>query len=130
MAVQEYSHASRLTGPIVPNPTIPADEAKPDTKKPKRKHPWTTTHSSFVVSGGFAVDIGGSDENKTFLPGSRHRVTLTQEAVLHLANHKRELIPDISEAVIRDKSKTNALAKTIVCIQATWFLTQCIVRLG
>ncbi len=42
----------------------------------------------------------------------------------------REVIPFVSEEEIWDKSKANALAKTIVCIQATWFCAQCIVRIA
>lgn len=38
-------------------------------------------------------------------------------------------LPDISEEDIKDKSKADGLTKTIVCIQATWFIVQCIVRL-
>ncbi|KID90379.1 hypothetical protein MAJ_10957, partial [Metarhizium majus ARSEF 297] len=43
--------------------------------------------------------------------------------------HFRDSEQDISEAAIADKSKANALAKAIVCLQATWFVIQCLVRL-
>ncbi|KAL8980024.1 MAG: hypothetical protein Q9205_004780 [Flavoplaca limonia] len=42
----------------------------------------------------------------------------------------REVIPFVSEEEIWDKSKANALAKTTVCIQATWFCAQCIARIA
>ncbi|KID91968.1 hypothetical protein MGU_00879 [Metarhizium guizhouense ARSEF 977] len=93
------------------------------------KHHWTVTHSFFVLSGGFAFDTTGLPEDQKFLPGSRNRVTLNQEAVLRVARHFPSLVPDISEAAIADKSKANALAKAIVCLQATWFVIQCLVRL-
>lgn len=94
-----------------------------------RKHHWTVTHSFFVLSGGFAFDTTGLPEDQKFLPGSRNRVTLNQQAVLLVARHFPSLVPGISEAAIADKSKANALAKAIVCLQATWFVIQCLVRL-
>jgi hypothetical protein len=37
---------------------------------------------------------------------------------------------DISKKYLQDKSKANGLAKTLVCLQASWFCVQCLVRVG
>lgn len=36
--------------------------------------------------------------------------------------------PDISEPEIQSKSKANGLAKALVCVQALWFIAQCLTR--
>lgn len=40
------------------------------------------------------------------------------------------LIPDLSKDEIRDKSKTDGLAKSLVCLQVGWFFSPCVVRLA
>ena len=37
---------------------------------------------------------------------------------------------DISKKYLQDKSKANGLAKSLVCLQASWFCVQCLVRVG
>ena len=101
------------------------------TGKPfPRKHHWTPTHSFFVISGGFVFDTSDLPADEKFLPGSRDRVTLSPEAVLFVARWRPSLIPDISEAAIKDKSKADSLAKALACLQATWFIIQCTFRLA
>ena len=76
--------------------------------------------------GGFAFEprLFG----KSFLPGNLARLTLTVTAIEFLAINEPELISKISEEDIKDKSKANALAKTLVCLQASWFCFQCVTR--
>jgi hypothetical protein len=92
------------------------------------KHPWTMIHSHFAIMGGFAFDTGTGVES--FLPGQRTRVTLSNRGVYALAQNAPEFLPNFSEQQIQDKSKANNLAKTLVCLQATWFCLQCVSRLG
>ena len=40
----------------------------------------------------------------------------------------RDELPDLSEEEIESKSKANGLAKSLVCLQALWFITQCLTR--
>src|SRR5436190_16831327 len=84
---------------------------------PKRQ-PWTNIHSFYVVMGGFAFDTSKYLPRDKFLPGDRDRITLSPKAVCFLAEHEPSLLPDLSEAEILDKNKTNHLAKGLVCIQA------------
>jgi hypothetical protein len=126
-----------------PHPEVRNDEITPiDTENeetnsgkkaapppPRRIHRWTIAHSFLAVSGGLVFDTTDLPYNEKFLPGFRNRVVLTKEAILKVAEREPALIPDIPEASINDKSKASALAKTIVCVQATWFIIQSIVRL-
>jgi hypothetical protein len=91
-----------------------------------RRHRWTTVHSFYANMGGFVFDTSDADIN--FLPNSRQRLTLTPRGLLYLLEHEPDLIPEISEEHIYDKSKASGLAKTLVCLQALWFCVQCIVR--
>lgn len=89
---------------------------------------WTMVHGFYVVMGGFAVD--SSDATEDFLPDGRKRATITPEGLLFLLEHEPDLLPDISETQIKDKSKADGLKKFLVCIQALWFCTSCIARLA
>ena len=76
--------------------------------------------------GGFAFEP--RHFGKSFLPGNLTRLTLTVTAIECLAINEPELISKISVEDIKDKNKANALAKTLVCLQASWFSLQCITR--
>jgi hypothetical protein len=101
--------------------------------KIKRKHEWTTIHSFFASTGGFAFEIDeGYDESgnpqAAFLPAEcPRRLTLTARGVALLA--QCGLLPDIAEEEIQDKSKANNMAKGLVVLQASWMLVQVIGRL-
>ena len=83
-------------------------------------------HSHYALMGGFAFEP--RQFGKSFLPGNLKRLTLTLTAVEFLAVNEPELLPKISEEDIKDKSKASALAKTLVCLQASWFCFQCVIR--
>jgi hypothetical protein len=91
-------------------------------------HQWTMTHSFYAAMGGYAVD--DSDSNLKFMPRFNPRLTLGREELAILCETDISLLPNLSESQIRDKSKASGLAKTLVCIQATWFCVQCIFRLS
>jgi len=78
--------------------------------------------------GGFCFDTTNAEVN--FLPGKRTRVTLTSLGVCYLAELAPELLPDLPKEHIRDKSKADGFGKTLACLQAFWFCTQCISRLA
>jgi hypothetical protein len=83
----------------------------------------------YAVMGGFVVDL---DEEALLYPRhtGRRRLTLTPAGVEYIAKHHRDLLPQLREEEIRDKSKANALAKLLVCMQAGWFIFQCITRMS
>lgn len=78
--------------------------------------------------GGFAIDTRHLQPN--FVPGSPDFQTLSPEALILLARCKPDLVPDISEEEILDKSKADGLKKFLICIQATWFIVSTIFRVA
>jgi hypothetical protein len=52
---------------------------------------------------------------------------LTLARLIFLLREKPDLMPNLSEGTIRDKSKASGFGRTIVCLQAVWFCTQIIV---
>jgi hypothetical protein len=93
----------------------------------KRVHPWSRVHSYFTLMGGFTFKTSATAVN--ILPNDRTRLTLTTLALHKMALNTPEVIPDISEELIWDKSKSNSLAKCLICLQACWFIAQEIGRL-
>jgi hypothetical protein len=87
---------------------------------------WTMSHSFFAAMGGFVYRTS-SDPATTFIEGDSRQLVLTTHAVQLLESV--DLLPDLSEKDIEDKSKADALAKTLVCLQATWLLIQILGRL-
>lgn len=84
------------------------------------------THSFWALMGGIAVDPGYS---RPFIPDSK-RSTLTPNGVLLLLKHEPQLLPDISEGEVKDKSKGGSVTKLVACVQATWFCMSCIARIS
>ena len=76
--------------------------------------------------GGIAIDPGGSSP---FIPNSEC-LTFTPSGVSFLLKHEPQLLPDIPEAEVKDKSKGGSFTKFVACIQATWFCLSCIGRLA
>ena len=88
---------------------------------------WSMVQAFYATMGGLVIDVNGRDP---FLPGQRRRMTLTPDAVKFIAKWYAEVLPDITEEDIRDRSKADALSKLIVCVQAAWFVAQSINRLA
>lgn len=82
--------------------------------------PWKLEQAFFAVAGGLCV------ESSSFYP--LDRLTFTPIGVLVLA--KAGLLPIVEPTIVKDKSKADGLGKCIVCIQAAWFLVQCLARLA
>ncbi|KAF9876123.1 hypothetical protein CkaCkLH20_06569 [Colletotrichum karsti] len=108
------------------SPDCPSEEQDDDHR---RKHRWTSTHSFYAIMGGFVIDNGGN-QSVCPLPQGRQRLTLLPRALLFLAEHEPDLIPDIPESSIRDKSKSEGVAKLIAYWQAVWYVAQFASRLG
>ncbi|KAH7384001.1 hypothetical protein BKA66DRAFT_90039 [Pyrenochaeta sp. MPI-SDFR-AT-0127] len=87
---------------------------------------WTMTHSFWAIMGGIAIDVNGSEP---FIP-STNPPKLTEEGIYLLLKLEPDLLPDITEDEIKDKSKGDWLTKSLAMIQATWFCVSCFVRLG
>ena len=72
------------------------------------------------------MDPGGSSP---FIPSSKC-LTLTPSGVSFLLKHEPQLLPDISEAEVKDESKGGSFTKFVACVQATWFCLSCVGRLA
>jgi hypothetical protein len=72
------------------------------------------------------------NRSKPFLPDEFRdkRYTLSLMEVIVVAEECPKLLDPVSDHEIKDKSKSNDLAKAIVCLQASWFIAQCISRLA
>ncbi|KAH5208565.1 hypothetical protein HBI25_222510 [Parastagonospora nodorum] len=93
-----------------------------------RTHAWTRIHNHFAIMGGFVFE---AEKPGSLIRGQDcARLTLTSAALRKLARAKSPLLPDISVETIPDKSKANAFAKFLVCVQATWFVAETIGRMA
>ncbi|KAK0511034.1 hypothetical protein JMJ35_006586 [Cladonia borealis] len=121
---EEYSGPS----PRQSESAEPTTLADGKTNLKTRRHPWTMTHSFYAIMGGFAFDT--SDAEPNFLPNHRSRLCISVYGLSYIAKKAPELIPEIAEQQIKDKSKADSMAKFIVCLQALWFCVQCITRVS
>ncbi|KAK6529590.1 hypothetical protein TWF281_008761 [Arthrobotrys megalospora] len=93
-----------------------------DMANPPREPAWTMMQCFFATMGGVAVQTRASTFN-----GSP-RITLSAEGVRMLSFLKR--LPTTDDREIRDKSKGDWLAKSLVCIQACYIIIQAVSRLA
>jgi len=92
-------------------------------------HTWNLTQCFYAVSGGFTTDRPWTDEYDVHLDaeaGAGRRVTITPEGIRLLSFLGR--LPRIEESDIRDKSKADWMAKSIICLQAGWMVVQVLGR--
>ena len=89
-------------------------------------------HGFYAIMGGLAFEIPGNlPESKRFLPcHTKETWFVKRGGIRFLVSHENghDVVPNFSEEEIKSKSKANGLAKTLVCIQALWFIAQCITR--
>ena len=83
--------------------------------------------------GGVAIQIPGNlPESKKFLPTDTSETWFITESGIHSLlieeGISRDEFPDLSEEDIKSKSKANSLAKGLICLQALWFIAQCLTR--
>ena len=92
----------------------------------ERKHRWTIVHGFYAGMGGFVFDT--DHENlPPYIPDSP-RLSVTGEGILGLAQLGH--LPDIPQDFILDKSKADNVTKSLVVVQASWLLLECIIRLA
>ena len=90
---------------------------------------WTVVHGFYAAMGGFVFELDSTLASALCLPDIKpRRLTITPCGLTVLA--RCGLLPTMSEKDIRDKSKADGLAKTIVCLQAGWMVLQTVVRLA
>ena len=81
---------------------------------------------------GFYVEMGGFElvsdlgEGEDLPDGFKGRVT--SRGAIELA--RVGLLPEVSLELIEDQSKSDTLAKALVCLQASWMIIQCISRVA
>ena len=82
--------------------------------------------------GGIAFEVPENlPESEKFLPShSKETWFVSHNGIKFLSEQgdNRDLIPNLTKEEIKSKSKANGLAKSLVCIQALWFIAQCITR--
>lgn len=110
--------------------------ATPEPLPRRRQNPWTIRHTYYLRMGGFVFNpsllFTGNDGNPS--PDALRaelgaRLSLTAQGVVFLSKHASDLIPDISEADIVDKSNADNFSRVLAIAQASWFLFQFIARL-
>ena len=79
-------------------------------------------HSFYAVMGGFVFETS----TPTFGPHSRF--ALTGDGVLFLLEHAPELISDISETSILNRSRSDGLGKALLIVQLFYFCISCAAR--
>ena len=89
-------------------------------------------HGFYAIMGGLAIQSPENlPESKRFLPSNNSETWfLTSDGVHYLLEQEitHDDLPDLSKEEIKSKSKASGLAKALVCIQALWFIAQCITR--
>lgn len=95
----------------------------PESSAPQRRHPWTFTHGFYAAMGGFVIDT-----SPTPIWGAHTRFTLTPEGLVWVMEHAPDLIPDISEKSILDRSKADSVAKALLVWQVFYFMVSCASR--
>ena len=100
--------------------------------------PWHTVCESWrtlfphELKRGFYVEMGGFElvsdlgEGEDLPDAFKGRVT--PRGAIELA--RAGLLPEVSWELIKDQSKSDKLAKVLVCLQAGWMITQCIARVA
>ncbi|CAO1600486.1 hypothetical protein XANCAGTX0491_004175 [Xanthoria calcicola] len=90
------------------------------TQAAKAQPSYSLRQAFFIVAGGLAVEVDDS--------WGKSAMTITPAGAVELA--KLGLLEPIPTSVIEDKSKADPITKTFVCIQAGWFVVQCIARVS
>jgi len=121
-----FQSLSRAKTSISQEPRQATEDRDVEPESRFRRHPWTQAHSMYATMGGFVVDTRSLDQK--YLPKGRQRMTLTPEGLKFIAEHTPDLVPDLPESAIIDKSKANAFTKLVTCGQALWYSVQCVTR--
>ena len=90
---------------------------------------WSTTHGFFIIMGGFHLFKRSSEKQS-----DAQSISQEGDEPLHpllASDLKLDLVYSFTmptEAEIQDKGKSDWLAKSLVLLQTSWFVTQCIAR--
>ncbi|KAK0736188.1 hypothetical protein B0T21DRAFT_366457 [Apiosordaria backusii] len=100
-------------------------DQEPETGR-KRKHAWTMTHSWYAKMGGFVIDTARDTESEPYVFGSPW---VSVDSIWILETIASEgWLPDLPKSYIDDKSKADGIAKTLVIVQSSWMILQCVMR--
>ena len=95
---------------------------------------WSKTHGFFIIMGGFHLFKRGSKRTSDTPISHNEDTPLHPLAAIHLYGDNTTLDIDFSsfpvptEEEIKDKGKSDWLAKSLVLLQTSWFVMQCIAR--
>ena len=92
---------------------------------PDEPHKMTMTHGFYAGMGSYCIDVDLPDDLSWKPP---RRAYLTAKGVGYFIKKGRLSLP--SKETIAERSKSDALAKTLVCLQAGYIIVQCISRLS
>jgi len=81
---------------------------------------WTRTHGFFLIMGGFVLHDSGGQFLRTLTINDFEDLQLKQKIEW----------PTITEKEIKDRSKADVFSKSLVVLQTTWFIVQCISRMA
>ena len=81
-------------------------------------------HGFYTMMGGFVLRTDDPGEQPYVLDFPTFHLQFSALEILA----RMDLIPDISQKYIQDKSKADNLAKALVICQASWLILQCITR--
>jgi len=94
------------------------------SRSPSNKQPnapkYSLSQAFFIVAGGLAV------ETKSF--HEEPYLTITPSGALELA--RLGLLSPVRKEIIDVKAKADPITKLVVCVQAGWFIVQCIARVA
>ena len=92
---------------------------------------WSMTHGFFIIMGGFHLfehsskELGNDDQGKS-PENDKPLHPLKASDLQKCDGYESSIIP--TEAEIKDKGKSDWLAKSLVLLQTSWFVMQCIAR--
>lgn len=90
--------------------------------------PWTMIHGFYAGMGGFVFELDFTDEEAAFYGTRNPPLIITSRGIALLAACGH--LPDIRKEDIVDKSKSDSIAKSVVCLQAGWMIVQILGRLA
>ncbi|KAF8644218.1 hypothetical protein AX16_008622 [Volvariella volvacea WC 439] len=91
----------------------------------EKEHNWTRTHAFFLQMGGLMIEIkkGKVYEVVRFSSSTRWTTGLRGASQCYIT-----ALPTIRKNEIQDHGKGDILAKSVVVLQTSWFIAQCIAR--
>ncbi|EIN12163.1 hypothetical protein PUNSTDRAFT_130431 [Punctularia strigosozonata HHB-11173 SS5] len=115
---------------------VPQSHSSDETRR-RRRNLFTLVHGFYASIGGYVFDVSGDEDDEDandghpslILPAGRTRMTLTAQGVCFLMKHDPDLIPDIPETSITDRTQASALSKALLLAQVAWFCANCLSRI-